>query len=117
MNETTSAAAQVLVTLIPIVGIVAGTTIAFFYLLWNHRRKVRLIEQGIAPRTEFDIDGFALLTGLLATTVGTSLVAFYLLMQDFSYALLGGLIPLAVGIGLLLFYRIRRGQTEQNHGG
>jgi len=33
MNATTSAAAQVLVTLIPIVGIVAGATIAFFYLL------------------------------------------------------------------------------------
>ena len=77
MNATASTAAQGLVTLFPILGIVAGATIAFFYPLWNHRRKVRLIEQGIAPRTEVDLDGFALLTRLLAATGGAALVAFY----------------------------------------
>ncbi|MFP3958644.1 MAG: DUF6249 domain-containing protein [Spirochaetaceae bacterium] len=108
MDETVSTAAQVLITVIPIVGIIAGAAIAFFYLLWNHKRKLKLIEQGITPQSELDLDGFSLLTGLLATTVGAALTIFYLLVEKISYALLGGLIPLAVGVGLLLFYRIRR---------
>ena len=38
MNEV-GAAAQVIVTVIPIVGIAMGSTVIFFYLLWNHRQK------------------------------------------------------------------------------
>ncbi len=113
MNETATAAAQILITVIPIVGIVAGATIAFFYLLWNHRQKITLIEQGIAPRSDFDLDGFSLLTGLLATTVGAALTVFYVMTEEISHALLGGLIPLAVGVGLLLFYRIRRSRATE----
>ena len=40
----TSQAAQVIVAIIPIVGIVMASVVAFFYLLWGHREKVRLID-------------------------------------------------------------------------
>ena len=113
MNQTAAAAAQVLISVIPIVGIAAGAIIAFFCLLWSHRQRMRLIEQGIAPRSEFDLEGFSLLAGLLTTTVGTVLTVFYLLMESAPYLLLGGLIPLAVGVGLLLFYRIRRSRPTE----
>ena len=43
--NTASAAAQILIALIPIVGIVMGSAVVFFYLLWNHRRKTLLIRQ------------------------------------------------------------------------
>jgi len=107
MNATASAAAQVVIAVIPIVGIVAGATIAFFYLLWNHQQKIKLIEQGIAPRSEFDLEGFSLLAGLLATTIGAALTIFYLFLKPGSSLLLAGLIPLAIGVALLLFYRFR----------
>lgn len=108
MEQVPSAAAQILLAVIPIVGIVMGSTVAFFYLLWNHRRKVKLIEQGIVPPSAFDLEAFALLTGLLSTGVGAVLTVFFLLMQGISYVTLGGVIPLAVGIGLLLFPLVRR---------
>lgn len=107
MNQATSAAAQIIVSIIPIVGIGTGGVVAFFFLLWNHRQKMRLIEQGISPPGEFDLDAYALLAGLLTTAVGTVLTLFFALMEGISYVLLGGLIPLAVGAGLLLFCRIR----------
>lgn len=113
MNETASTAAQVLITIIPIVGIVAGATIAFFSLLWSHRRKLRLIEQGMTPRGEFDLEAFSLLTGLVASTVGLALTIFYLVIAGISYLLLGGIIPLSAGLGLLIYYGIRRGQLTE----
>jgi hypothetical protein len=108
MAQTPSAAAQVIVSIIPIVGIVAGGTVVFFYLLWNHQQKMRLVEQGITPVSHFDLETFALLAGLLTFTVGMVLSLFFFLLEGCSYVLLGGLIPLATGTGLLLFYRIRK---------
>ena len=108
MAQTPSAAAQVIVSIIPIVGIVAGGVVAFFYLLWNHQQKIRLVEQGITPVSHFDLETFALLAGLLSFIIGTVLTLFFLVLEGRSYTMLGGLIPLATGSGLLLFYRIRK---------
>ena len=102
-----TAAAQIIISIIPIVGIVMGATVAFFFLLWSHRQKMRLIEQGIAPPREFELDAYALLAGLLTTAVGAVLTLFFAVMEGVSYVLLGGLIPLALGAGLLLFCLIR----------
>ncbi len=108
MEHVPSAAAQILIAVIPIVGIVMGSTVAFFFLLWNYRQKVKLIEQGLVPPSTFDLETFALLTGLLSAGVGAVLTVFFLLMEGISYVTLGGVIPLAVGIGLLLFPLVRR---------
>jgi hypothetical protein len=111
MTQTPVPAAQILVSIIPIVGIVIGGVVAFFYLLWNHRQKMCLVQQGITPVSHFDIETFALLTGLLTSIIGALLTVVFLVLAGRSYALLGGLIPLATGAGLLLFYRIRKRQT------
>ena len=60
-----SSAAQIIISIIPIVGIVMGSLVAFFYLLWYHRRKVLLIKTGLYEKTEFDLLSFSLLAGLL----------------------------------------------------
>jgi hypothetical protein len=104
----TSPAAQIIVAIIPIVGIVMGAVVVFFYLLWNHRRKTLLIKAGQYTKPEFDILSFSLLTGLLLSCVGISLTVFLALVLGRNYGLLGGIIPLAIGIGLLLYYAIRR---------
>ena len=110
MMAVPSHAAQVIISVIPIVGIVMGAVVVFFYLLWNHREKVLLIEKGnYAPKT-IDLDSFSLLAGLLLSIVGLVLSAVFLALQGFSYGLLGGAIPLAVGASLLVFYFLRRGR-------
>jgi len=109
MEQITSAAAQVLVAVIPIVGIVMGSVVVFFYLLWNHRRRTLLINAGHYNRPVFDLLTFSLLAGLLLGSVGLTLTVFLAIVAGApNYGLLGGIIPLAMGIGLLTFYCIKR---------
>lgn len=103
----TSVAAQVLVALIPIVGIAMGGIVVFFWLLWSHRERKLIIQQGLWSPPRFDIDMVSLLSGLLLTAVGIVLTALILLVDGIGYPLFGGLIPLSVGIGLLVFVRLR----------
>ena len=109
MEQTPSYAAQVIVSIIPIVGIVMGSVVAFFYLLWNHKRRTLLIKAGQFGRPDFDLTTFSLLAGLLLSTVGLALTIILTLALGVNLGLLGGIIPLAVGIGLLVYYGIKRG--------
>jgi hypothetical protein len=108
-----STVAQVLIAIIPIVGIVMGAVVVFFYLLWDYRKRTMLIKAGyyVAPR--FNLLAFSLLSGLLLSSVGLMITVFLALIQGLSYGLLGGLIPLALGIGLLIYYRMRRVESRQ----
>ena len=108
MNGVSSAAAQVIISIIPIVGIVMGSVVIFFYLLWNHRRRTLLIKAGQYNKPDFDLYSFSLLSGLLLSTVGVALTVLLSIMEGASYSLLGGIIPLSMGIGLLTYYVIKR---------
>jgi len=108
VEQTTSSAAQVIISIIPIVGIVMGSVVVFFYLLWNHKRKTLLIQAGQYQKPDFDLLSFSLLTGLLLGTVGLALTIFLAIALGINFGLLGGVIPLAVGIGLLVYYGIKR---------
>ena len=109
MEQISSSAAQVIISIIPIVGIVMGSTVVFFYLLWNHKRRILLIKAGQYKRPEFDLLSFSLLAGLLLSTVGLTLTVFLAIALGTNFGLLGGIIPLAVGVGLLIYYGIKRG--------
>jgi hypothetical protein len=102
-----SVAAQVVIAVIPIVAIVMGSVVVFFYLLWSHKEKTLMIERGVYKPYAIELETFALLTGLLLSGVGAVLTALFIAKDGTGYSLLGGLIPLALGIGLLVFYGIR----------
>ena len=107
MAAAPSTAAQVIVTVIPIVGIVMGSVVIFFYLLWNHKQKMLMIEKGIYKRADFDIDSFSVFSGLILLGIGITLVLFFIIKEGFSYSLLSGLIPLSLGISLLAYFVVR----------
>jgi len=113
MEQITSAAAQVIIAVIPIVGIVMGSVVIFFYLLWNYRRKVLLIKAGHYNRPDFDLLSFSLLAGLLLSSVGLALTVFLAIETGGGYGLLGGIIPLSMGAGLLVYYGIKRGDKPK----
>jgi hypothetical protein len=110
MEQTYSMAAQIIISIIPIVGIVMGSVVVFFYLLWNHKRRTLLIQAGHYARPDFDLLSFSLLAGLLLGSVGIGLTVFLAIIQGINYSLLSGIIPLSVGIGLLVYYGIKRGE-------
>ena len=108
MDNVLTDAAQVLISIIPIVGIVMGGIVVFFGLLWRYRQNVKMIEKGVPIPNRFDLESFALLAGLVTTGVGFVLSVFLFLTSGGSYSLLGGLIPLAVGLSLLAYSMLRR---------
>lgn len=101
-------AAQILLAVIPLVGIVMGAVVIFFYLLWRHRQIVRQIETGTYVRPVFDLYLFSVLTGFLLTGTGLVLSLLFLFIEGINYTLLGGLIPFALGGSLLAFYFVTR---------
>ena len=109
MNQTSSAAAQIIVSVIPIVGIMMGAVVIFFYLLWSYKRTSLLIKAGLYQKNDFDLLSFSLLAGILLFCVGLTLTVFLAIFQGTGFGLMGGLIPLSIGIGLLIYYRIRHG--------
>jgi hypothetical protein len=108
MDGAISNAARVLLAIIPIVSIVMGSVVVFFWMLWAHRQKMLLIKSNLYKKTRFDFLNFSLLTGLLLAIVGVTLTVFLALTIGKSYGLLGGLIPLATGTALLVYYVIQR---------
>ena len=107
MQSLPSTAAQIIVTIIPVVGIIAGCSVIFFYLLYNHTEKMLMIEKGLTKKNVFDIEMFSLFTGLLLIGFGLSLTIFFHVKEGMSYSALSGIIPLSCGMSLILFFIIR----------
>ncbi|MBN2040817.1 MAG: hypothetical protein JW864_12310 [Spirochaetes bacterium] len=105
--ESPSAAAQIIVTIIPIVGIIMGALVLFSYIYYNYKQKLVMIEKGTFRKLNFDLDAFSLFTGLLLFIFGFFLTIFFLVKEGFGYSLLSGIIPLACGLSLLIYYIIR----------
>ena len=104
--STPSVAAQVLIALIPIIGISLGSVVAFFYLLWTHRERKLLIQRGAWTPARIDLPTLCLLSGLLLVGIGLVLTVLIFIVEGVGYGLLGGLIPLVTGISLLVFVRL-----------
>jgi len=115
MENVPTAAAQVIVTVIPIVGIVMGCIVIILYLFWNHQQKILLIEKNLYKKPDIDIDSFSLFAGLITSGVGISLALFYLIKEGISYGMLSGLIPLSVGISLIVFFIVRIRMGKRNN--
>mgnify|MGYP000844247702 CR=1 FL=1 len=101
-----SVAAQIIVSIIPIVGIVMGCAVILFYLFFSFKLKREMIQKGIYSRTPFDMETFSLLAGLILFILGLILVFFFLVKDGFSYGVLSGLIPSAIGLSLLIYVKI-----------
>ncbi|MBR1912506.1 MAG: hypothetical protein IJ828_09155 [Treponema sp.] len=109
MTSTTLApAAQVIVSLIPLTGIVLTTILIFFALLWHHHETKMLILKGLYTQKKFNMKAFSLLSGLCLIGTGLVLTVLFALLTGLSWALLSGLLPLAIGIALTLFSFINK---------
>ena len=105
-TQTVAPAAQIIISIIPIVGITFGAIVVFFALLWHHRETKLRILKGVYSPIHFNMKAFSLLTGILLTGLGTVLTVIFALMEGKSYIILGGLIPLVLGLMLIIFYAL-----------
>ncbi|MCU0822438.1 MAG: hypothetical protein MUC95_08195 [Spirochaetes bacterium] len=107
MQSLPSTAAQIIVTIIPIVGIVMGSAVIFFFMFYTYKLKSLMIEKGIAEKRNFDIDTYSLFAGIILVGVGICLTLFFVIKEGAAYSVLGGIIPLSIGLSLITFFIIR----------
>lgn len=93
--------------MVPIVGIVFGTTLLFFLFYWWHKQRIELIRNNLYKSREFDLRAYSFFLGLLLTFTGLSISIVFIWVLGKSLALLGGLVPLAIGLGLLTYYKLK----------
>jgi hypothetical protein len=105
--DTLSVAAQIIVTVIPIAGIVSSAGVIFFYIYYNHKQKMLMIEKGALKKVKFDLETFSLFTGMILFAIGLCLTIFFKIKEGVSYSLLSGIIPLSCGISLICYYCVR----------
>lgn len=101
-----SPAAQVIISIIPIVGITFSAIIIFFALLWHHHEVKMLISKGLYNPPKFNLRIFSLMSGLCLVGVGLVLTVVLFIVNKMSLSVLGGLIPFVLGIMLLVFYNL-----------
>ena len=108
METVLSPAAQVIVALIPIVGISFGAILIFFFMLWHHREnKLRILKgDEVHEQKRLDLGTYTLLIGLCLTGCGAVLSLMFFLIDGLSWAALGGLLPLSLGLMLLAFHKL-----------
>jgi len=104
-----SSVAQIILSLVPLAGVIFGWLLLFFFLLWNYKIRRELIRTGqFVPAFNKNFRTFALLLGSVSGAVGLPMTILFLAIEGKSYILLGGLIPLFTGVGLLIFYGLSR---------
>jgi hypothetical protein len=106
--DSPSAAAQVIVTIIPIAGIIAGSIVILTFIYFNHKQKIFMIEKGLYKKINFELDVFSLFTGMILLSIGLCLTVFFNIKEGISYSLLSGIVPLSCGAGLLIYYFLRK---------
>jgi hypothetical protein len=99
--------AQVLISTLPMIAIIVFGILAFFYLKWEHQKRMLIIEKGgELPPAKFNEK--LLLIGLLSLFIGIGLTVFFIIQTGLSNALLGGIIPLTAGLGIITYIIIIR---------
>lgn len=109
----TVSAVHIIVAIIPIVGIVMGSVLIFFYFLWRHKQIMMQIKTNTYVRPSVDIRLFCLLLGITLTVIGCVLFGLLYIINGVGYILLAGLIPLSLGVSLVIFYIIRQQSHER----
>lgn len=101
-------AAQIIISLVPIVGITLAAVLIFFALLWRHRETKLRIQKGTYSPIKFNLSAFSLLLGLVLVGIGSVLSILFFLITGVTWGLMSGLLPLGVGISLLIYYNINK---------
>ena len=114
-GQHTDPVAQILLSLVPLVGIIAGMVVLIIFIRHYYATRRQMIEAGRFPTPTIQyLRSLALLGGILAISSGLPLTLLFLVVEGISYPLLGGLIPLFAGIGLLIFFSLSRTESEHD---
>ncbi len=100
---------EILLSILPLIGIVFGCTLLFFFMLWRYKQNKELIKNNKYQITSYqNLRTWCLLMGCLSSLIGFPMTILFLIMALGQFIVLGGLIPFFAGVGFLLFYFLTR---------
>jgi len=108
-------AAQIIISLVPIVGVSLAAVLIFFALLWRHRENKLRIQKGTYSPIKFNMETFSLFLGLILVGIGSVLSLLFIMITGFTWGLMSGLLPLGVGISLLVYYNLTKPGKSKDH--
>lgn len=106
--RATDPVAQIILSLVPLLGTILGLTLFFFFFLWQYKTKKELIRSGQYQSRERNYRELALLGGFICIGAGLPLTILFLAIEGVTYASLGGIIPLTIGVMLIIYYVLTR---------
>lgn len=108
-------AAQIIISLVPIVGVSLAAVLIFFALLWRHIENKLRIQKGTYSPIKFNMETFSLFLGLILVGIGSVLSLLFIMITGFTWGLMSGLLPLGVGISLLVYYNLTKPGKSKDH--
>lgn len=104
-NQTLpSGASQIILAVVPIVGVLFGGFLFFSLFYFYHKQKTLMIEKGIYRPVHFNWSLIFIVTGFIIGMSGMAITVVFLINGATGYELLGGGIPLAIGFSIVLSY-------------
>jgi hypothetical protein len=107
LNET----AQVLIAILPLVSVIILGFLVFFFMLWDHQKRILIINKGGTPQPR-NIDDKLLLIGIVSIFIGAGLTIFSAIYNGFTPSLLGGIVPLTAGAGIITYFAVKNRKSS-----
>jgi hypothetical protein len=97
--------AQVIIAIVPLVSVIVLGILTFFYMMWDHQKRLLIIQKGGTPPSR-KIEEKLFLLGIVSLFIGIGLTVFFIIYNGLSPSLLGGIIPTTAGLGIITAYAI-----------
>ncbi len=111
-----SLVAQILLASLPLAALVLVGALAFFWMLWDHQRRLMIISRGQTPPPRMPPERLRL-TGFVLLFVGGALILFFWATRGMGQPMLIGVVPAAAGAGIVVYQWRTRGGTARDRGG
>lgn len=101
-----SEASQIILSIVPIIGVLFGSFLFFSLFYFYHKQKMLLIEKGLYKPVRLNWNLIFIVTGFIISFSGAMITLVFIINKNFGYELLGGVIPLGVGLAIILAYLV-----------
>ncbi len=111
-----SLVAQILLASLPLAALVLVGVLVFFWMLWDHKRRLMIIARGGTPPPRLRPERL-MLTGFILLFVGGALILFFRATQGTGQPMLIGVVPAAAGAAIVVYQRLARGAATRDRDG
>ncbi len=102
--EIMSNAAQIILAVVPIIGVLFGAALFFSLFYFYHKQKMLMIEKEIYKPLRLNWNLIFIVSGFIFMLSGVAITVVFIINGSTGYELLGGGVTLGVGVAIILSY-------------